>query len=176
MIFAALPPEFSWNPLYINEYGAILDIFCRLTCRLCAAYYRQSSIVAERVQTEGICISACRSWSIRPKIFRRREVVLMGFRRRGERQKAKKESLRNLLRFIGFWRRARDSNPRSRFDGLHDFQSCSFDQLGQLSVCSTGTIILYGVQKIKCFFKKLSFIFILVNSQSKFHSGSCGGS
>ena len=25
--------------------------------------------------------------------------------------------------FIGFWRRARDSNPRSRFDGLHDFQA-----------------------------------------------------
>ena len=40
------------------------------------------------------------------------------------------------------WRRARDSNPRSRFDGLHDFQSCSFDQLGQLSVCSTFVIIL----------------------------------
>ena len=33
-----------------------------------------------------------------------------------------------------FWRRARDSNPRNRFGGLHDFQSCSFDQLGQLSV------------------------------------------
>ena len=32
------------------------------------------------------------------------------------------------------WRRARDSNPRNRFGGLHDFQSCSFDQLGQLSV------------------------------------------
>ena len=27
---------------------------------------------------------------------------------------------------IGFWRRARDSNPRSRFDGLHDFQSDDF--------------------------------------------------
>ena len=33
-----------------------------------------------------------------------------------------------------FWRRARDSNPRNRFSSLHDFQSCSFDQLGQLSV------------------------------------------
>ncbi len=32
------------------------------------------------------------------------------------------------------WRRARDSNPRSRFSDLHDFQSCSFDQLGQLSI------------------------------------------
>ena len=51
------------------------------------------------------------------------------------------------------WRRARDSNPRSRFDGLHDFQSCSFDQLGQLSVCSTGIIILYDLQKINPFFK-----------------------
>ena len=35
-----------------------------------------------------------------------------------------------------FWRRARDSNPRNGFGRLHDFQSCSFDQLGQLSVCS----------------------------------------
>ena len=26
------------------------------------------------------------------------------------------------------------SNPRSRFNGLHDFQSCSFDQLGHLSI------------------------------------------
>ena len=32
-----------------------------------------------------------------------------------------------------FWRRARDSNPRVGFDPLHDFQSCSFGQLGQLS-------------------------------------------
>ena len=31
------------------------------------------------------------------------------------------------------WRRARDSNPRNRFNGLHDFQSCSFGHLGQLS-------------------------------------------
>ena len=143
MAFAALPPAILYNPLYINEFGVILRVFCRLSCRLCAAYYRQSSIVAERVPTEGICISACPSWSIRPKIFRRREVVLGGFRRRQGQQKAKKESLRNILCFIGFWRRARDSNPRSRFDGLHDFQSCSFDQLGQLSVCSTGFIILY---------------------------------
>ena len=33
-----------------------------------------------------------------------------------------------------FWRRARDSNPRTGFDLLHDFQSCSFGQLGQLSI------------------------------------------
>ena len=32
-----------------------------------------------------------------------------------------------------FWRRARDSNPRNSVDCLHDFQSCSFGQLGQLS-------------------------------------------
>ncbi len=38
-----------------------------------------------------------------------------------------------LLRCSCLWRRARDSNPRSRFSDLHDFQSCSFDQLGQLS-------------------------------------------
>ena len=36
--------------------------------------------------------------------------------------------------WVLFWRRARDSNPRSRFSDLHDFQSCSFDQLGQLSI------------------------------------------
>ena len=41
-----------------------------------------------------------------------------------------------------FWRRARDSNPRNRFGGLHDFQSCSFDQLGQLSV---SPVILYTI-------------------------------
>ena len=42
---------------------------------------------------------------------------------------------RNSIKItVDLWRRARDSNPRSRVDGLHDFQSCSFDQLGQLSV------------------------------------------
>ena len=48
---------------------------------------------------------------------------------------------------IIFWRRARDSNPRSRFSDLHDFQSCSFDQLGQLSIYSSkhfqSALILY---------------------------------
>ena len=33
-----------------------------------------------------------------------------------------------------FWRRARDSNPRNEVNRLHDFQSCSFDHLGQLSI------------------------------------------
>ena len=47
----------------------------------------------------------------------------------------------NAIPFI-FWRRARDSNPRNRFGGLHDFQSCSFDQLGQLSV---SPVILYTI-------------------------------
>ena len=41
-----------------------------------------------------------------------------------------------------FWRRARDSNPRNRFSSLHDFQSCSFDQLGQLSVSTVMYYIL----------------------------------
>src|SRR5699024_8463190 len=36
--------------------------------------------------------------------------------------------------YILGWRRARDSNPRDRGCGLHDFQSCSFNQLGQLSM------------------------------------------
>lgn len=54
-----------------------------------------------------------------------------------------KESLRNYKNSIGFWRRARDSNSRNRCNGLHDFQSCSFDQLGQLSVCSTS--VLYTI-------------------------------
>ena len=35
------------------------------------------------------------------------------------------------------WRRARDSNPRTGYSPLHDFQSCSFGQLGQLSKCLT---------------------------------------
>ncbi len=42
------------------------------------------------------------------------------------------KQLSTVYRF--FWRRARDSNPRNRFSSLHDFQSCSFDQLGQLSI------------------------------------------
>ena len=46
----------------------------------------------------------------------------------------KKTRVFNLLKTLIEWRRARDSNPRSRFSDLHDFQSCSFDQLGQLSI------------------------------------------
>ena len=56
-----------------------------------------------------------------------------------------------------FWRRARDSNPRTGDSPLHDFQSCSFDQLGQLSVSAIKcSIIIYEPeQKIKCFFIKI---------------------
>ena len=32
------------------------------------------------------------------------------------------------------WRRWRDSNPRRRFNVLHDFQSCALDQLRDISV------------------------------------------
>ena len=39
--------------------------------------------------------------------------------------------------FCFLWRRARDSNPRTGYSPLHDFQSCSFGQLGQLSKCLT---------------------------------------
>ena len=41
------------------------------------------------------------------------------------------------------WRRARDSNPRTGYSPLHDFQSCSFDQLGQLSVCLSNNFCYY---------------------------------
>ena len=41
---------------------------------------------------------------------------------------------RSKTSFAPTWRRDGDSNPRSRFNGLHDFQSCSFDQLGHLSI------------------------------------------
>ena len=47
-----------------------------------------------------------------------------------------------------FWRRARDSNPRNGFGRLHDFQSCSFDQLGQLST-SLIALLLYITCKEK---------------------------
>ena len=36
----------------------------------------------------------------------------------------KKTRAFNLLKTLIEWRRARDSNPRSRFSDLHDFQSC----------------------------------------------------
>ena len=47
--------------------------------------------------------------------------------------------------------------PSKRFWRLHDFQSCSFDQLGQLSVSAIKcSIIIYEPeQKIKCFFIKI---------------------
>ena len=46
----------------------------------------------------------------------------------------KQQPLSTGQRLLFFWRRARDSNPRNGFGRLHDFQSCSFDRLGQLSV------------------------------------------
>lgn len=46
----------------------------------------------------------------------------------------KKKNLRSANCSPQVWRRDGDSNPRSRFNGLHDFQSCSFDQLGHLSL------------------------------------------
>ena len=33
-----------------------------------------------------------------------------------------------------WWRRERDSNPRYTFRCTHDFQSCTFGQLGHLSI------------------------------------------
>ena len=62
-------------------------------------------------------------------------------------------------RVLLFWRRARDSNPRVGFDPLHDFQSCSFGQLGQLSVFNA--LLLY-INKTKNAREKLSEpVFIL---------------
>ncbi len=52
-----------------------------------------------------------------------------------------------------FWRRARDSNPRNGFGRLHDFQSCSFDQLGQLSICSKNLLIKFCTSfKVPCYY------------------------
>ena len=49
--------------------------------------------------------------------------------------------------FFIFWRRARDSNPRTGYSPLHDFQSCSFGQLGQLSVFC---LIIIQYKNINC--------------------------
>ena len=49
--------------------------------------------------------------------------------------------------FFVFWRRARDSNPRTGYSPLHDFQSCSFGQLGQLSVFC---LIIIQYKNINC--------------------------
>lgn len=78
----------------------------------------------------------------------------------GEKEKPK------ALMYQGFrlWRRARDSNPRTGYSPLHDFQSCSFDQLGQLSVSAIkcSYIIYDRAAKIKSFFKNPElFIFAL---------------
>ena len=49
------------------------------------------------------------------------------------------------------WRRDGDSNPRYGDIRIHDFQSCSFGQLGHLCK-STLDIIYHRLKKIKCFF------------------------
>ena len=36
------------------------------------------------------------------------------------------------MKLAATWRRRRDSNPRNRFSGLHDFQSCALDQTRRL--------------------------------------------
>ena len=46
-------------------------------------------------------------------------------------QKKKHPHSRMLL----FWRKGRDSNPRSVISRTHDFQSCALDQLSHLCVC-----------------------------------------
>ena len=65
-----------------------------------------------------------------------------------------------------FWRRVRDSNPRNGCSRLHDFQSCSFGQLGQLSIAmkfllSQSTSLVYHIQtkKASVFWKKIYQIF-----------------
>ena len=64
----------------------------------------------------------------------------------------KKDSNTKRYHYL-FWRRARDSNPRNAFRRLHDFQSCSFDQLGQLSIIFNCLAIIQNLsQKIKYYF------------------------
>ena len=58
------------------------------------------------------------------------------------------KKIKNTTRvFFVFWRRARDSNPRTGYSPLHDFQSCSFGQLGQLSVFC---LIIIQYKNINC--------------------------
>ncbi len=59
-----------------------------------------------------------------------------------------------------FWRRARDSNPRSRFSDLHDFQSCSFDQLGQLSINLFCFFVCFIIQQGRGKINTFSSIFL----------------
>ena len=81
---------------------------------------------------------------------------------------------RNSIRItVELWRRARDSNPRTGVNPLHDFQSCSFDQLGQLSkqrkllytiYKKKSSLYLKKFRKYQNFFRKSS---ILLNIGSK---------
>ena len=61
------------------------------------------------------------------------------------------------------WRREGDSNPRSRFNDLHDFQSCSLNQLGHLSTrLLSDFTIAYEYKKYNTIFwnlKTSNFIF-----------------
>ena len=60
---------------------------------------------------------------------------------------------------MGLWRRARDSNPRSRFSDLHDFQSCSFDQLGQLSISQQSIFYTIFSKKSRLILNILKILF-----------------
>lgn len=69
------------------------------------------------------------------------------------------------MQLVATWRRARDSNPRMSVDSLHDFQSCSFDQLGQLSIRKhrsviSGALLLYRTSVKKSRGKSNIFHFI----------------
>ncbi len=70
-----------------------------------------------------------------------------------------KKSSTEVFASVELWRRARDSNPRSRFSDLHDFQSCSFDQLGQLSISQQAIFYYISLEKSSLFQKFSEYFF-----------------
>ena len=82
------------------------------------------------------------------------------------------------MQLVATWRRARDSNPRMSVDSLHDFQSCSFDQLGQLSIRKhrsviSGALLLYRTSVKKSGVNQIFFTLSSGNSCCQTRKGDC---
>ena len=60
------------------------------------------------------------------------------------------------LGVFNFWRRERDSNPRTSVSSLHDFQSCAFDQLGHLCIYSICFVIISNTYPFCKYFYQIS--------------------
>ena len=119
----------------------------------------------------------------RPKTLSR---VLGGFDERFDSLKRPRQNKNHPCGWFLFWRRRRDSNPRTTFRWLHDFQSCALDQLRDFSIGQFNWLVLFrrntdiittASQKIKYYFSVLRYFLLFFTLFSflphKFQITSC---